>query len=120
MSFLSRLFGGSKTAPAQPEAPPADQSPAEEGRGLQPKVEELIAELITIGSTVGFTSTTQRHGNFDIKGDNVRVREIGSLIHRIGKTELMKEASARVMAKLGPQKTKQLSYVWLGIGDWKI
>lgn len=124
MNFLSRLFGGGKAPSATPQesAEAKGEQPAQQASGspMQPKLEDLLAELIAIGSTEGFISNTQRRGKFDAKGDNIRAREIGSLIHRIGKTELMKEASVRVSAKLGPVKTKQLSYVWLGIGDWKV
>jgi hypothetical protein len=71
----------------------------------------LVKELIAIGRARGFLSADGK--------DDVRTREIGAEIDKMGGMESMRQAHAEVAAALGPIRARELEAAWGGIGHWR-
>ena len=83
-----------------------------------PKVNRLIAELVTIGRNEGFLSL-QGGGKFGADGRHMRTREIGSQLDALGGVPLMRTICEEVRMTLGSAKERELESAWNDIGQWR-
>jgi hypothetical protein len=84
--------------PAQQDVPVVEKSKS---------VEELIAELISIGRSKSY-----------LPREEGRTRDIGAELDRIGSLPLMQKAHEQVNATLGYARARELESAWAGIGQW--
>jgi len=95
---------------AEPQTVIPSPSPVQEEIPVveKPKsVEELIAELISIGRTKSY-----------LPREEGRTRDIGAELDRIGSLPLMQKAHEQVNAALGYARARELESAWAGIGQW--
>jgi hypothetical protein len=100
------------------EAEKRFQSDLQAGKGLEPDVKELIAELIQIGQNEGYLST-EPSGKFNSDNHHIRAREIGERLDKLGGLTLMQETYSRVRPKVSNDRAKGLEYAWRYIGRWE-
>jgi HEAT repeat protein len=93
------------------------ESTAKAGESLGAEIDRMVAELIQIGRTDGFRSTTTG-GKFDKSGNHMRVREIGEVLNGRGGMQLMQAAYYTVRAAL-PGEARSLEGAWGYIGEWR-
>ncbi len=84
----------------------------------RPEVDNLLAELIKIGKSDDFLSTSPGQG-FNSKNRNIRAMQIGARLNEIGGMPLMEWARFKVKRKLKTQIAEHLDYAWDGVGEWK-
>jgi hypothetical protein len=91
---------------------------AQRGDSLGKQADALVQELITIGLRESFLSVSPG-GSFDSKCRNIRAREIGETLNRMGGINMMKAAGYRVAYRCQkPGASRELEYCWNGIGEW--
>jgi hypothetical protein len=108
MSFLDDLLGPLYGAPKNPNM---------NDPHTKKEVENLIAELITIGSKEDFLSE-RPGGAYDSQCHHRRCREIGKRLDAIGELPLMQFAYDKVRKKDGKAISEHLDYAWAEIGRW--
>jgi hypothetical protein len=82
------------------------------GVNLEPR----ISELLSVGR-FGYVGTPGE--NFDEHYNNIKAREIGDSLDKLGGMDLMLAVHARVVEKLGAIKGRELEACWGGIGSWR-
>jgi hypothetical protein len=130
MSIWSRFFGKRKSKTSGPPPLSAIKSvdfrsekerqierEAFTDKSLGEEADQLVAELIEIGRTDGYITTTQG-SKFDSTNKNIRAREIGEALNEIGDMDLMKAACYKVRATLGGLPARHLEAAWARIGQW--
>jgi hypothetical protein len=78
-------------------------------------IDQLSEELINIGITDGFISNNPG-GKFNNEMRNFRAIEIGEIIHRRGKLDLMVKVYKKVAGRVGEERSSGLRFAWQGIG----
>jgi hypothetical protein len=84
----------------------------------RPEVENLLTELVRIGQSDDYLSTTPGAG-FNSKNRNIRAMQIGARLNEIGGMPLMEWARFKVKRKLKIQLAEHLDYAWDGVGPWR-
>ena len=79
------------------------------------KLNELVEELIRIGRKIPPDSDSASHF---LRQAKPRTREIGEELHRLGGTDMMRKAYAKVRGRLGGIAARELDSAWFGIGKW--
>jgi len=80
--------------------------------------DDLVNELIRIGSSQGFLKNPDVSNAYFREGENIRAREIGEILNQRGGLDLMRKAGLQVSRAL-PMQARELEFAWGGIGDWK-
>ena len=82
------------------------------------EVEDLLAELITIGKGDDFLSEHPGNG-FNGQCRHIRTIQIGRRLHDIGGLPLMEWTRFKIKQKIKMQLASHLDYAWDGVGDWR-
>lgn len=78
----------------------------------------LVAELFLIDLCDGFWKE-EGGGEFNEDGKNIRVREIGKMLHGIDGLNFMRQVHRQVSNDLGNSAGSVLESVWRGVGNWR-
>lgn len=121
MSIWRKLFGQKDQLPENEQVKDLRSDKEREiersayaGESLGTDLDGLVAELIEIGRTDGYLSTSPG-GKFNEKKIHIRTCEIGKALNERGGNDLMIKAAYRVRAAL-PHKARSLEMAWDGIG----
>jgi hypothetical protein len=87
------------------------------GGAQKTEADALIKELIQIGISQDYLSE-RPGGAFNAHCQNLRAREIGTRLDRLGGMALMLQAFQRVQKKAGKTAASHLEYAWVEIGRW--
>jgi hypothetical protein len=86
-------------------------------QGEKRTVDQLVNELLQIGSTEDFLSE-KPGGRFNRRCRHIRAREIGEQLDQLGGSALMEFAYERIRKKLGSQLADHLDFAWFDTGHW--
>jgi len=87
-------------------------------RHARAEVQQLLDELIRIGTTDDFLSEHPGYG-FNGQCRHIRTRQIGQRLLDLGGLDLMQWVFMKVKRKIGKQLAAHLEYAWAEIGNWQ-
>lgn len=87
------------------------------GFSIGQKEDHLASELVAISLIEGFLSKQDTPG-FNEDHRNLRAREIGEELHKMGGIDLMMQVRELVAKARGGETAHELDWAWHGIGEW--